>query len=258
MKIAITGGAGFIGTELSKHLLASGHEIVVLDIAPSKITHPNLISLSTNLSLGKIPSEVAHSDAIIHLAGVNIFGNWTTAYKEQILKSRTESTKALITFLKENSHQVKTFVSASAIGYYGDTGEYPTDESGENGQGFLASVCKEWEAEVAKAQELGIRTVSVRTGIVLGKNGGMLQKLIPAFSLGLGGRMGSGQQWFSWIALSDLVRVYEEAVRNPALSGPINAVAPQSVRNSELAHALGKVFIDQQLFHYQVGHFDSL
>lgn len=240
MKIAITGGAGFIGTELTKHLLAKGHEVVILDLSRPKISGQGLTSFVVDLSKEAAPQAVASCDAIVHLAGVNIFGKWTPPYKELILKSRTESAKALINFLSSTPHQIKTFISASAIGYYGDTGETATDESGNNGSDFLATVCKQWEDEVAKAQTLGIRTVSVRTGIVLGKNGGMLQKLIPVFSWGVGGKIGNGKQWFSWISLNDLVRVYETVITDNRFTGAVNAVSPNPVRNSDLTKALGK------------------
>jgi uncharacterized protein (TIGR01777 family) len=248
MKIAITGGSGFIGTELTRKLIASGHEVLVLDLLPPKFTHSNVTFHKTNLTTEGFPKELSECEAIIHLAGVNIFGKWTEEYKKLILSSRVNSARAIIDFLKNNPHKIKAFISASAVGYYGDTGESATDETGANGNDFLAKVCKEWESAVREAEVLGVRTVSIRTGIALGKNGGMLQKLFPVFSWGLGGKIGSGKQWFSWISIHDLVRVYEFAVTNHTLTGAVNAVSPSPVRNSELTRTLGEKLHRPTLF----------
>lgn len=253
MKIAITGGAGFIGTQLTQILLDQGHEVIILDLSESRIRHTKLTSLKVDLTQESVPHVVAQCHAIIHLAGANIFGKWTPAYKKMILSSRVDSARALINFLSNHTHSVTTFISASAIGYYGDTGDQITTEDTshsdtQNPKDFLASVCKKWEAVLDEVPS-GIRTVSVRTGIVLGKNGGMLQKLIPIFSYGLGGNLGNGEQWFSWISINDLVRVYIEVLRNPTLSGPINAVAPEPVQNKTFTKTLGRILHRPTLMH---------
>ncbi len=241
MKIAITGGAGFVGSALTKKFLNSGHEILILDrIAPKEIPS-GVVFRKTDL-VNDIPlKEYLECDAVVHLAGANIFGRWTPEYKKLILSSRIDTARALIKTVKISGRGPKVFISASAVGYYGDGGEHELDESAPNGTDFLAGVCRKWEAILAEASEAGMRSVSVRTGIVLGPGGGMLAKLIPIFRFGLGGRMGHGKQWFSWIHIDDLLNVYETVTVDSRFSGPVNASSPQPVRNHILAKALGRV-----------------
>ncbi len=249
MKIAITGGAGFIGTQLAQALLKQGHEIIILDLTESKLKDSHLVSLKINLEKDSVPEIILGCNAIIHLAGVNIFGRWTPKYKELIVSSRVKSSAALIDFLKGKSHTVHTFISASAIGYYGSTGENIANEDFLAGNDFLAQVCLNWEQTTLKAQEIGIRTVLIRTGIVLDTHGGMVAKLLPLFKLGLGGRLGNGEQWFSWVSLHDLINIYIEALTNTQLVGPINAVAPNPVRNKEFTMILGAVLKKPAFLH---------
>ena len=241
MKIAITGGAGFIGAQLAQALLKQGHEVIILDLTESKLKDPRLVSLKINLENASVPEIMLGCNVIIHLAGVNIFGRWTPKYKELIISSRIKSAAAIINFLKDKSHNVHTFISASAIGYYGNTGENIADENYPAGNDFLAHVCLNWEQAALKAQEIGIRTVLIRTGIVLDTHGGMMAKLLPLFRLGLGGRLGNGEQWFSWVSLHDLINIYIEALTNTQLAGPVNAVSPNPVRNKEFTKILGTV-----------------
>ena len=240
MKIALTGGSGFIGTKLTEYFIEHGHRVVVLDLVPPRLQGEGVLYIRTNL-IDDIPKDaLATVDAIIHLAGVNIFGRWTEDYKKKIIESRIATGKALLATIRSLALKPKVFVSASAVGYYGDGGEKELTEDAPVGNDFLAKVCGEWEALGQEVNDLGMRFVAVRTGIVIGKNGGMLAKLLPLFKFGLGGSMGTGEQWFSWVALSDLVRIYAEAVDNERLNGPVNAVAPTPVRNRELAQAIAR------------------
>lgn len=239
MKIAITGGAGFIGTKLTKKFADEGHEILILDHHEPKVALPNSQFVKTDL-IHDIPlNEYLSCDAVIHLAGANIFGRWSESYKKLILSSRIDTAKALIDGVKKAGRGPKVFITASAVGYYGDGGENELTEESPNGEGFLAKVCAKWEEVAKSAEECGMRTVFVRTGVVLGKGGGMLAKLIPIFKWGLGGRMGSGKQWFSWIFMDDLLNVYKLALLDNSLSGPVNAVSPEPVRNQDLVKSLG-------------------
>lgn len=240
MKIAITGGSGFIGSRLTKKFCEAGSEVLVLDQNAPKKSIPGAIFLKTDL-INDFPLEAYLScDAVVHLAGANIFGRWNKAYKDRIATSRIDTARALIDRVKIAGRGPKVFVSASAIGYYGDGGERELPETAPPGDGFLSSVCHDWEAAAESAEEAGMRWVSVRTGIVLGSGGGMLAKLIPVFKWGLGGPMGTGQQWFSWIAMEDLLSVYAAVVADAGFAGPVNAVSPEPVRNEDLVRALGR------------------
>ncbi len=241
MKIAITGGSGFVGSKLAKLLVRDGHQILSLDRAAPKKQIEQVHYIKTDLIHDLPIEEYLSCDAVIHLAGVNIFGRWTPAYKKLIVSSRVETAKALIQAVKNAGKGPGVFVSASAVGYYGDGGEEVLLEGSPNGRDFLAQVCKEWEQVAAASQNAGMRWVSIRTGIVLGPGGGMLAKLLPIFRWGLGGSIGNGKQWFSWIFMDDLLRVYKTVTLDPSFSGPVNAVSPHPVRNKELTKALGRV-----------------
>lgn len=241
MKIAITGGAGFIGTQLTRKLSDEGHEILILDRHAPKDGSSNLNFAVTDL-LHDLPLERYLScDAVIHLAGVSIFNRWSRQYKKSILSSRTDTARSLIDAVRKAGRGPRVFVSASAIGYYGDGGENDLDEDASSGRDFLASVCTEWEAVAQSATSAGMRTVMVRNGIVLGPGGGMLARLLPVFKLGVGGPLGSGKQWFSWIFMEDLLNIYNQVVVDNRFSGPVNAVSPQPIRNREFTSALGRV-----------------
>jgi uncharacterized protein (TIGR01777 family) len=201
--------------------------------------------VESNLVTTSAPESIAHHDAIVHLAGVSIYERWTSEYKKQIIESRTKSTLSIVDACKSSTQKPSVFVCASAVGYYGDQGdkELAEDAAPQSlGSDFLSDVCVAWESAAQTIETLGIRRVSIRTAIVLGPGGGMMSKLLPIFKWGLGGRLGSGNQWFSWIHIDDLVAVYREALVNQTLSGPINATAPEPVTNKtftkSLAHAL--------------------
>jgi uncharacterized protein (TIGR01777 family) len=252
MNIAITGGSGFIGTALARKLLESGHNITVYDRVAPRFSHERMQFVVANLVTDPAPASIADHNAIVHLAGVSIYERWTTAYKKQILDSRTKSTASIIDVCRasmdvlENQSKQKpaVFVCASAVGLYGDQGDKILDENAlpqPSGTDFLSDVCVAWENAAQKIEDLGIRRVSIRTAIVLGPDGGMMSKLLPIFTWGLGGRLGSGKQWFSWIHIDDLVAIYYESITNTNLSGPVNATAPEPVTNRVFTKSLGQV-----------------
>ncbi len=245
MIICITGGSGFIGTQMTKHFVEQGHQVIIFDLVAPKVSHPNVSFFKLNIVHDEIPSILETCDVVVHLSGASIFNRWTTAYKKEIYDSRILSTRKLVEFFSIHKPATKkpiTFVCASAVGFYGEGSEDVLEESHRSGDDFLAQVCVDWEHEAQKAVEYGIRVVSIRTGIVLGAGGGMLAKLVPIFRLGLGGRLGTGKQWFSWIHMEDVIAIYEAAVLDTRLSGPVNAVTKDSIRNRQLvdslAHAL--------------------
>ena len=240
MHILVTGGSGFIGSRLTEGLIKEGHAVTVLDVVPPRQSIPGVSFVKADLMRDPVPSVCGEVDGIIHLAGVSIFKRWTPSYKQLIIDSRVKTAGALFEFMKNAPKRPSVFVSASAVGFYGDRGEEALTEASVAGKDFLASVCQAWEDAAKQFQSLGIRTVSVRTAIVLGPGGGMMSQVIPLFRYGIGGRMGSGKQWFSWIHVDDLVRVYTRAVTDGALSGPVNASSPGAVRNKDFARALGR------------------
>lgn len=238
MKIVITGGAGFIGTRLAEGLSKDGHLVYVFDRNLPTHTIDNINYFKTDL-INDLPLEqYLSSDVVIHLAGVNIFGKWTKEYKELILSSRVDTARSLIDAAERTKMGPKVFISASAVGYYGDGGENELVEDSLNGKDYLSTVCKQWEDVAKNAETSGMRVVSVRTGIVLGSSGGILSKLIPIYKLGLGGPIGNGKQWFSWIFIDDLINIYKTVAVNDNYSGAINAVSPNPVRNKDFSKAL--------------------
>ena len=189
------------------------------------------------------PQKLAGFDAIVHLAGKSISGRWSENFKREVRESRVLGTRTLATAAAESFRRTglpRAFVAASATGYYGNRGDEELTEDSKRGSGFLAEVCEEWEAAATPAAEAGVRVVNLRIGVVLAKHGGALQAMLPAFRLGLGGPVGDGRQYMSWIALDDVVGAFLFALTNEKLHGPVNAVAPQPVRNVEFVRALGK------------------
>jgi uncharacterized protein (TIGR01777 family) len=199
---------------------------------------------------GYIDAEALHRlDAVVHLAGENIAGGrWTPARKAAILESRVGSTRLLCEAVANHQTPPKTLVCASAIGYYGDRGQEIMTEESAAGTDFLADVCKQWEAATAPAVNAGIRVVNLRIGVVLSTKGGALAKMLTPFKLGLGGRIGTGSQFMSWITLDDMVRAIGFALEEESLSGPVNAVAPRPVTNAEFTRTLGRVLGRPTLF----------
>lgn len=236
MLIGITGASGFIGTPLVASLRGQGHEVVRFvrgraDAADERGWDPARRQLD--------PQAVADLEAVIHLAGAGVADKrWTPARKKLILDSRVDGTTAVATALAE-AHGPKVLLSASGINWYGDTGDRVTDESGPSGQGFLAEVCRQWEASTAPAEAAGIRVAHLRTGIVLSSSGGALGKQLPIFKLGAGAPLGSGRQWNSWISLRDQIAAITHLL-TADVAGPVNLVGPAPVTNRAFTKALGK------------------
>lgn len=225
-------------------LSSSGHEIV------------RLVRKAT-LGPGEVPWEpgevldpalVSGFDAVLHFAGENIVGRWTKRKKDRIRNSRVLGTRALAEALARTSAKPRVLVAASAIGYYGNRDHEILTEESVSGSGFLAETCREWEAATEAASRAGIRVVSIRIGVVLSRTGGALDKMLLPFKLGLGGRVGSGRQWWSWIHMADVVGAVEHVLRNKSLRGPVNLVAPCPVTNAEFTSTLGRVLHRPTIF----------
>jgi hypothetical protein len=240
MKIVICGGSGFIGQNLVRHLLDHGHQIVVLDRNRSKISSPQLQSFQVDLLRPDLFDQKWFEgvEAVINLSGKDILTFWTDKARKVIMESRITVNKNLIEFIGGLSQRPEVFVSASAVGYYGDKGDREVSEEDARGKGFLADVCEGWEAEARRAETLGMRSVQIRTAPVLLKSGGILMQLLKSMSFGFTFVFGSGQQWFPWLHMTDLIRVYEEAVTNRHLSGPINAASPNPMHFRDLLSCL--------------------
>jgi len=241
MNVLITGSTGLVGSALVRELSDRGHDVTRL-VRPSTegggTGEARWDPESGIVSLGK----GRRMDAVVHLAGENITGlAWTPERKATIRGSRVKGTRLLCEALLRLERPPGTLVCASAAGYYGDRGDEVLREESPSGNGFLAGVCREWEEATGEAARRGVRVVNLRIGMVLSVEGGALAKMMPAFRAGAGGRIGSGKQYMSWIALSDLVGVILYALATDTLSGPVNAVAPGPVTNREFTKALGRV-----------------
>jgi len=246
MKILISGSHGLVGTALIKSLASEGHEILrLVRYAPSSVQENEWSPDRYSIALARLEGF----DAVVHLAGESIAeGRWTDEKKKRIRESRVKGTRLLGDALANLSQPPKTFVCASAIGYYGDRGDEILTEASAPGNDFLSAVCVEWERATALASEKGIRVVNCRFGIILDANGGALKKMLPPFRMGVGGKIGSGKQWMSWIALDDVVRGIKFALANDSIRGPVNFVAPAPVANARFTKTLGKVLSRPTLF----------
>lgn len=241
MKVLITGGLGFVGTQLSTLLLDRGHRITVVDRSPEPHAYMpggvKYISGDTSVR-GAWQEKVSRQDAVINLAGVSIFGRWNDNTKKLIRESRILTTHNVVEAMPEGKATI--LCSTSAVGYYGFRGDEELTEDGSPGNDFLARLCVDWESEARMAADKGSRVVITRFGIVLGRTGGALGQMIPAFKKFVGGPLGSGKQWFSWIHMEDLLNAFLFVFENQKISGPVNLCSPNAVRNRDLAKALGK------------------
>jgi hypothetical protein len=242
MKTLVTGGTGMVGPRLLRML----DQPVILSRNPErareKVGHLAGRIIRWDPMAGPPPAEaLAGVEAVFHLAGESVAeGRWTAAQKARIRDSRVVGTRNLVQGIAQVSDRPRVLVSASAVGYYGDRGEEELTESASPGRDFLADVCVAWEKEALAAEKLGVRVVTERTGIVLGAGGGALAKMLTPFKLGAGGPLGNGRQWMPWVHVSDLARLYLHAAEHESIRGPMNAVAPHPVRNSEFTKALGR------------------
>lgn len=243
VKIFVTGGTGFVGSNLVRKLTESGHEVTLLtrSLAKSQPLPQGVSYLEGNpAETGAWQERVPSHDGIVNLAGASIFGRWTKSAKKSIWNSRLLTTQNLVQALSKRPSKTSFFFSTSAVGYYGFREDEELDESSPPGEGFLASLSREWESAALEAEKHGTRVVLFRFGIVLGREGGALKQMIPLFRNYLGSSLGSGKQWFSWIHLQDLLSVYLFMIEKSRLSGPINCTSPQPVRNRELTKSIGE------------------
>ena len=242
MKIFITGALGFVGSRLSAFLLDHGHHVIAVG-RPSQqhvITHENYRYLSADTTQpGPWQDDLNHVDAVVNLAGKSIFRRWSTKYKRQIYTSRILTTRNVVSALPTG--RSITLCSASGAGYYGSRADDRLNEDESPGNDFLANISFDWEKEAFQAAEKGTRVITMRFGVILGKHGGALGKLIPQFKAFAGGPIGNGRQWFPWMHLDDLTAAIRFVLEHQEISGPLNFCAPNPVRNRDLARALGKV-----------------
>jgi len=242
MKIFISGGSGFVGTNLSSFLLEKGHSIIAVGTSSAHkvIQHNKFHYISADTTIkGDWQDALKSVDAVINLAGKSIFKRWSDNYKNQIYTSRILTTRNLVEAITDQKDII--FCSTSAVGYYGDRADEVLKESALPGYDFLATVCMDWEKEAFRAKPKGIRVAAMRFGVVLGKDGGALAKMVPAFKFFAGGPLGSGLQWFPWIHMDDLIASIIFILENPDVKGPVNFCSPNPVRNRDFASALGQV-----------------
>jgi uncharacterized protein (TIGR01777 family) len=231
MKILMTGATGFVGSHLTRRLAASGHAVLAVSRRPGA---------AYGWSDESLARGVRESDAVIHLAGENIFDKrWNPRQKALLVSSRVETTKKIAALVA--ARKPRCFLSASAIGWYGTSETATFDERSPRGSDFMADLCTQWEDATEAAAEAGVRTCRVRTGIVLGRDGGALTKMLPFFRLGIGGPLGSGRQWFSWVHVDDLCALYQFLLENERSIGAYDGTSPNPVTNKELARAIGRV-----------------
>jgi uncharacterized protein (TIGR01777 family) len=266
MKIFITGGTGFVGERLVEKFIGEGHQITLLTRGGKrgKALGSGITVLAGDpIREGDWQNEVPDHDVAINLAGASIFARWTKEAKRQIRESRILTTRHLVAAMKGN--RLHTLISASGVGYYGSSGDEIVTEDSPPGGGFLAQLSQDWEREARRAEEMGVRVLCTRFGVVLGEKGGALGQMIPLFRKFLGGPLGSGKQWFSWIHREDLVAAFLFLLDHSQISGPVNFTSPQPVRNKELAEALGEalarpsfVRAPEFLLHWVLGEFGSM
>lgn len=234
--VIVSGASGLVGSALCAYLKAENREVTRL-----VRREPNAGEVRWSPAEGALDtSDLEGADAVVHLAGESVVGLWTDAKKKRIRDSRVDGTRLVAERLAAMPTPPKVLICASAVGYYPDSSE-PLDESAAPGEGFLADTCRAWEAAAEPARAAGIRTVHLRTGLVLARDGGALAAMLPAFRMGVGGKLGSGKQWMSWITLHDLVRLIVWAIDNDEVQGPLNAVSPNPVQNEAFTQTLGKV-----------------
>jgi uncharacterized protein (TIGR01777 family) len=253
MRILISGSTGLVGTALVESLVQKGHSVARLVRHATALKGKDATPADTiawDPATGELDAARAEgADAVVHLAGASIAGGrWNAARKELLRTSRIEATRHLVGALAKLRRPPRVMLAASAIGYYGTRGDETLTEASASGRDFLAGLCREWEAEAARASGFGARVVNLRFGIVLAKQGGALPRMAMPIKFGVGGRLGNGRQWMSWVALAEGVRIVEFALATETVAGPINVVAPNPKRNSEFTNILAKTLHRPALF----------
>jgi len=246
MKVGLMGGTGFVGASLLNQLVAKGYKIVLLTRDKKKAIHLESQTIQVVQwqadDLDSWKESIEGCDAIINLAGEGIAAKrWTKQQKEKIKTSRIQSTRSLVRVIESLKQKPPVLVNASAIGYYGDVPEGDVTESHPKGESYLSDVCEGWEKEAEKAQDFGVRVVMLRIGIVLGKKGGALKRMLPPFQFFIGGPLGTGKQWFPWVHRDDVIGAILFSLTNEKVEGRVNMTAPESLRMKEFCHVLGKV-----------------
>lgn len=245
-KIIITGATGLIGQQLTIKLTDMGYKITIFtrnpDNAQKKLPNVHKVVKWEYDYVDEWLHELESVDAVIHLAGANLSTKrWNKEYKKLLYDSRIISTKKLIEAIKTVERKPKIFITASAIGYYGNRSDEILTEESEPGKDFLANLCNDWEKEAKNVEQFGVRSVQIRTGLTLSRNEGALKQMLPAFKYFIGGPLGNGKQWYSWLHIEDIVNIYVKALESEILSGPINAVSPNPVTMKKFAKILGDV-----------------
>jgi uncharacterized protein (TIGR01777 family) len=243
-KVLVSGSSGLVGSALVPALVASGYDVKRL--VRGKVTAPDQISWNPAQPLP--PQSVSGFDAVVHLAGESIVGRWTEAKKLRIMDSRIPATRHMAAALSKAPQPPQVFVCASAIGYYGDRGDEVLREDSPSGEGFTAELCRQWEAAAQSVAGAGIRAVQIRFGIVLSAAGGALRKMLPPFRIGVGGNVGNGRQWMSWIDRADIVGAVQHLLTTDSLNGPVNMVSPNPVRNTEFTKTLASALHRPAIF----------
>ena len=245
MHVFITGGTGFLGRTLTEKLLDKGHSVTILTRRqPQRQQYnPSLSYVIGNpLQSGSWQEDLAKNDVVINLAGASIFRRWTKESKKILRSSRLETTRNIVSALANRKGKPTTLLSGSAVGYYGfKDDDQEINEAGGNGNDFLAELTRDWEASAREAEQYGVRVIPCRIGVIIGPDGGALQKMLSVFRYGLGGPLGNGKQWFSWIQLDDLVRAFLFIIEHPEITGPVNCTSPQPVTNREMSRTLARV-----------------
>jgi uncharacterized protein (TIGR01777 family) len=254
MRILISGSTGLVGTALVEKLSREGHTVARLVRRGTSVAESAAGAHTQRVAWDPVAGEfdaagAEGADALVHLAGASIAGGrWNAARKQLLRTSRIDATRHLVGALAKLQRPPRSILSASAIGFYGNRGDETLSEASAPGNDFLAAACREWEAEAARAVEFGARVVNLRFGIILARRGGALPQMVMPIKLGVGGRLGNGRQWMSWVTLAETVRIVEFALANAGLAGPVNVAAPNPARNSEFTKVLAKTLHRPALF----------